>query len=223
MTIFRKSWLYSLVWWLGRLLYRIVFRWELVHVEELPASGPCIIASSHASFLDPQLIGTALDRPIEYMGRRTLFTGNRVLKWIITELGTFPIDRDGDPRSAIRGFCERLALGKCVLMFPEGTRTRTGQLGEMKPGVGMIAVRAQAPVLPIYIAGSYNAWPRHRAVPFPAKVRVIAGDLITPADTGDDRAAAKAEQERIQLEVERQLRALEARYCLTPLLPPPTA
>lgn len=210
--IFKKTWLYTLTWLLGRVVYRLLFRWELFNVENMPKDGPCIIASTHASFIDPPIVGTALPRPIEYMGRKTLFTGNRFLAWLIIQLGTFPIDRDGDSRAAIRAFCERLDSGLCVLMFPEGTRTRDGRIGEMKPGIGMIATRSHAPVLPIYLDGTYNVWPRHKKFLRPSKIRVYAGELITPRDTGTDRAAAKEEQQRIHNEVEHQLRDLEARF-----------
>ncbi len=172
-----------------------------------PREGPLIVAANHTSYLDPIVLGTALDRPLSFMARRTLFA-NAVFGWYIRNHFAFPIDREGDIREAMRLFAANLSQGRAVVMFPEGTRSATGKIASLKPGVGLIAVKNQAPILPVYVWGSYHAWPRHRRFPRPHRMKVIIGRLITPAPPGAE-VNRKAEQNRIAEEVWRQLLALE--------------
>ncbi|MHC4870898.1 MAG: lysophospholipid acyltransferase family protein [Planctomycetota bacterium] len=203
------------LYWGFRLSLRIVFKlfwtWERVNPRNMPAEGPVIIASNHASFMDPTVLGAFYERPIGFMARKTLFKVSW-FGWLIKKLYAFPVDRGGDPRSALRAMSKKLSNNDCVVMFPEGTRTRTGTLGQIRRGVGMIAVKNNAAVIPTYLGGTFESWPRTAKFLKFCHMRIEAGTPIYPQYTGDDKEKSKAEEARIQAEVERQLHELEHGY-----------
>ncbi|MCC8189576.1 MAG: 1-acyl-sn-glycerol-3-phosphate acyltransferase [Planctomycetes bacterium] len=173
--------------------------------EHVPVDGPLIVACNHASHLDPMILGAAFRRDLHFMARRTLFDVPG-FNWLIRHNQAFPLDRDGDSREALRAFGERLEKGYAVVMFPEGTRTLDGTLQEFKPGLGMLAVRNAAPVLPVYIWGSFQGWPRGKRFPRPHHLKVYMGDVVVPSG---DKAVRKQEQRRITDEVTQAFRSLE--------------
>lgn len=189
-----------------RILYRLTGGLEVSGGENTPPEGPLIVASNHASFWDPMIMGAAFDRPLHFMARKTLFDVP-IFGFLIRQTLAFPLNREGDSREAIRAFGTLLDKGSAVLIFPEGTRSPDGALGEIKSGVGMIAVRNQAPVLPVYIWGSHQSWPRGRTFPRPHRFKVVIGPVIAAADANADR---KEEQKRILSEVDQALHRLEA-------------
>lgn len=194
--------------WCLRRIYRVFWRMEIINRDAIPMSGGLIVVSNHASFLDPTLVGCALDRPLYYMARKTLFD-NPVFGWYIREHLAFPLDREGDSRAALRAFGNKLEEGLAVLMFPEGTRTITGKLSEIKDGVGMISVRNNAAVLPTFIWGSYQSWPKGQRLPWPHKLKVFFGDPIIP-QSDLAKSERKAEQKRMTGEVNAAMQRLEA-------------
>ena len=173
--------------------------------ENVPPSGPLIVACNHTSHLDPMILGAAFGRPLHFMARRTLFDVPG-FNWLIRQNHAFPLDREGDSRDALRAFGDRLEEGNAVVMFPEGTRSPDGTVQEMKPGVGMLSVRNLTPVLPVFIWGSYLSWPRGRSLPRPHRLKVYIGELLTPVP---DKAVRKEEQRRITGAVGDALLAME--------------
>jgi 1-acyl-sn-glycerol-3-phosphate acyltransferase len=169
-----------LVYWISRALFQpffqIWFRMSRIGREHIPAHGPLILAANHRSFLDPFVIGTMVRRPVYYMAKRELFS-HRLFAWYLNNLGAFPVDRgggDGDSMATARAILER---GDCVVVFPEGTRTRPGGLGTPRRGVGRLALETAAPVVPIAVIGTEairRGW-RIR----PHKVRLRAGRPLT--------------------------------------------
>ena len=190
-----------------RCLFRLMGGLETEDAGKMPPSGSLIVASNHASFWDPMILGAAFDRPLHFMARKTLFDVP-LFNWLIRQNNAFPLDREGDSREALRVFGEKLDAGQAVVMFPEGTRSRDGFLGTVRPGVGMLAFRNSTPVLPVYIWGGYQSWPRGRLFPRPHRMRVVAGDVILPLSGGEGR---KDGQRRIVAELDSQLRELEKR------------
>jgi 1-acyl-sn-glycerol-3-phosphate acyltransferase len=155
----------------------------------VPRSGPVLVVANHQSFLDPVPIGLAFPRRLIYLARKTLFR-NPVFSWLIRSLNAVPIDQEGVGKEGIRTILDQLKLGKPVLVFPEGERTLTGRMNPLKPGVHLLIKKAHAPIIPIGIAGAYDAWPRGSAYPIPAPVfwppwkgtiAVSVGKAIDPA------------------------------------------
>ncbi len=129
--------------------------------------GPALLVANHQSFLDPLIIGVAARRPLVYLARKTLFD-NPLFGAMIRSLNAVPIDQEGVGKDGIRTVLQQLELGKAVVVFPEGERTPTGAMLPLKPGIQLLIKRTKAPILPVGIAGAYEAWPRWRPYPIPA-------------------------------------------------------
>jgi 1-acyl-sn-glycerol-3-phosphate acyltransferase len=143
--------------------FLVFYRYRVHGRENVPARGAVLIASNHQSFFDPVLVGLGLSRQITIMARESLF---RVPGFaaLIRSLNAFPVKRGGFDREAIRRAVEVLDEGRLLLLFPEGRRTRDGRLGPPKPGIALLARKANVPVVPAVIHGAYEAWPPHRAL-----------------------------------------------------------
>ncbi len=128
------------------------YRIKISGAENWPRKGPAVIASSHASNLDPCLVGIAFPGQIRWMAKAELWKVPG-LGWLITKLGAFPVRRGESDREAVRRARELLKQGYIVGMFPEGTRQREGTLGEAQPGVGMLALEPGVAVVPVRIRG----------------------------------------------------------------------
>ena len=145
--------------------YAFSFGWgfRAVGRDHLPSTGPVLLVSNHQSALDPVLVGAAATRPLTYLARSTLWD-NRVLGRIITFWGAVPIDR-GFGREGLQTVWSALDRGEVVLMFAEGTRSQTGELQPLKPGVSLVLRRTTCPIVPVGIAGAFDAWPSSRKWP----------------------------------------------------------
>lgn len=194
--------MYSLARWILRGLQRPFGGFTAIGAERLPVDGPVILAVNHTSFLDPVVAGCACPRPLHFMARDTLFDPP-VFGALIRAYNAFPVARGADPRAALRACGERLDQGEAVLMFPEGTRSRDGRVGDVKGGIGLLATRHRAPVAPVYLWGPFRAWPRGRRLPRPVPMRAYYGSPIVPQGTGRD------EQKRVLDATRDALRALE--------------
>lgn len=185
---------------------RIFFGLRTFGRGSVPKRGGVILAVNHASFIDPVVVGCGLTRPVHYMGRATLFRG--LFAALIRALNAFPVARGGADRRAVKEFISRVRAGNAVMLFPEGTRTRDGRLGPIMPGAGALAIRAGAPVVPTYIGGTFDAWPRTRKLPRRAPISI---HFDRPIRVDERPGESKRErQERIRSEIASRLRALEA-------------
>ena len=169
-----------------KLLFKIFFRLEIVGAENCPKKGPLIIAPNHASFLDPLIAGFAVPRPVNFMARDSLFR-NRIFGKIIGSVNAFPLKRDGADLGAMRAAIDKLCHGKAVLIFPEGTRSRNGELGTPRAGIGLLAVSSGASVLPCYIKGSMAALPKAAIFPRFKKITVYVGKPLRFDNKGSGR------------------------------------
>jgi len=158
----------------GRCLSLLFFGYRSYGARSVPATGPVILASTHQSFLDPIFVEIPLSRQAWIMARRSLF-GNPAFSLLIRSLHAFPIERGTADLSALHQSVELLREGDMLLMFPEATRTRTGEIGNIQRGIGIIAHRADAPVIPVTIDGAFECWPPGRKLFRPGPVRVMFG------------------------------------------------
>jgi 1-acyl-sn-glycerol-3-phosphate acyltransferase len=166
---------------LSRTLGVAVFGVRYRFVEPLPPTGGIVVLSSHQSHLDPLLLGLATDRRMSSLARSSLYRF-KPFGAVITALDAVPIDRTTSAVTAMKLVIERLVRGAAVIIFPEGTRTGNGQLGEFKHGFGLIAKRAGVPVVPVAIVGAYECWPRTRLFPRPGRIRLEFGEILTAAE-----------------------------------------
>lgn len=162
-------------------LYRLFFDFKVYGAENVP-EGSCgiILAPNHASYIDPPILGISLKRPITYLAKEYLFK-KPFLREVICWLGSIPIKSETDDFRTIRQVLRALKEGKQVLLFPEGTRTLDGQFQEPEGGVGFFALKSGAAVVPIYISGTFEAFPKgvkwFRCKP----VRIYFGKPFIPA------------------------------------------
>lgn len=161
--------------------------------------GPVLVVANHQSYLDPPLVGCAMpQRQFDFLARAGLFDV-KWLKPLITVLHSVPIKENGSDPASIKEILRRLEAGRVVLVFPEGSRTMTGEMGEFKRGVALLLKRAKCPVLPVGISGAYDAWPRGgKPRPFSRRVIVQVGEPIGYEELmadGPDGALARLRDE----------------------------
>lgn len=166
--------LYRLGWLFFRLLFATCFRWRYFNPERVPLAGPVILASNHASFLDPPLVGAPLSRPLAYLARDTLFRFP-VIGALLRAWNAVPVDRDGGGAGGLRRILEAVGTGQGIIIFPEGTRSRDGNLQPARTGIGLIVLKSEAPVVPVRVFGTFEAYGRHLRFPRPHPIAVKFG------------------------------------------------
>ena len=173
-------------YWLGyhlsRLIGRLFFHFRVIHRERMLQSGPVILAMNHQSYLDPPLAGTACDRAVYFLARRTLLDVPP-LGWLLPKLNVIPVNQEGIDRSALKDLIRVLKAGNAALVFPEGSRTVDGNLQPTEAGLGLVIAKTLAPVVPMRIFGAHEALPRGGGLHF-VPITIVIGEPIffTPAD-----------------------------------------
>lgn len=186
---------YYIAWCLFRLMYATYFRWRVFHPERVPKTGSVILASNHLSFLDPPLVGSGLDRGINYMARKTLFRfpgiGALLRSW-----NAVPIDRDGGSAAGLKEILDRLKRGGAIIMFPEGTRSPNGKLQSGRSGIGLAIIKSDAPVIPVRVFGTFEAYGKGVKFPRPYRVQVKYGEPMQFAELRTE--AKKCSKDRLK-------------------------
>jgi 1-acyl-sn-glycerol-3-phosphate acyltransferase len=183
-----------------RFSFLVVYKvWNRVRFEgrdRVPRRGACILACNHASHLDPPLVACAVPHRIMYfMARDTLFDDSIVGKGLRMIRTIIPINRESGDVGAIRKGLSALRQGHPLALFPEGTRTSDGNLQPVKGGLGLLIVKAGVPVVPVYVHGTFEAFPRGAKRWKPTPLRVLFGEPIAPAEFerfGKSRASYQA-------------------------------
>jgi 1-acyl-sn-glycerol-3-phosphate acyltransferase len=189
-------------YWLGYTLSKAIaktaFRLKVYGQENLIEDGPAILASNHASYIDPPLVGVACRKDIYYLARKSLFE-RPFFGPIVASLNTVPVDRDRGDVAAIRAMIQLLKSGKRVVVFPEGTRSSDGNLQPARAGVGLLIAKSLAPVVPIRIFNSFAALPRSGGIRFVPVTMVIGKPLFfTKEDLADgDRSVYQVLSDRV--------------------------
>jgi 1-acyl-sn-glycerol-3-phosphate acyltransferase len=163
-------------------LLKAVYRTRVIGAENVPAEGGFVLAGNHVSYLDPALLWCVAIRPTHFIAKQELFD-KPLLRWVLTRVWSFPINRGTADREAIQRATDLLQHGEPVGIFPEGTRQLAGQsaeLGEAHQGVSFIAMRAGAPVVPVGIAGTDKALPKGAKLPRFPRVTIAYGEPVYP-------------------------------------------
>ena len=192
--------LYRFGYYLFRSLFWLFGRLRVEGLENVPAAGGVILAPNHVSYADPPLVGAALAfRPTWYMAKQELFE-IPILGRLIRRTRAFPVRRGTADREALRRAVELLQAGEVITIFPEGERSKTGELQAPELGMAMIARRSGAPVVPVAVIGSDRLLPRGALLPRFCRVTVRFGTpLRYLADThvGSQKADLRVFAERV--------------------------
>lgn len=186
-----------------RFVCTVGFSLKCYHQENVPLEGGVLLLSSHQSFLDPPFVACKLDRAVVFLARSTLFKG--LLGKLIRALHAYPIERGKPNVSTMKKMINIVQSGRCLLMFPEGTRTADGDVKPLESGMALIVKKARVPVVPVAIDGAFKVWPRHRKLPTTGRVRVMYGKPMMLHDL-DSREIV----ERVEAEMRRMLAELRA-------------
>jgi len=178
----RDVWAYKYSTILFKLGLKFWNRLSAHGAEHIPDEGGVLIASNHASFLDPPIVGSGYrKRPIHFMARDTLWN-SKFGSWWMTSVGCIPVSRGTGDMRALKTTIKLLKENKVVSMFPEGTRSEDGELQKPLGGIGFIIEKSNCIVVPAYIDGSYKSYPKGSRFIKPTKVSIYYGKPITPEE-----------------------------------------
>lgn len=194
---------YRFVRWLVRVLLRPYLRVTIR--GSVPSDGPVIVAPVHRSHLDSLLLADVTDRRLRALGKASLFE-MPVVGWLVAALGAVPVERGTADREAIRLSELILERGEAYLVFPEGTRRTGPEVAEAFDGVAFLAGRAQAPIVPIGIAGTDLAMPPGARFPRREHVSIVVGAAIPPPRI-EGRRVPRHELRRLTDELHDRLQA----------------
>ena len=168
------------LYWCGYTLCKTIakvgFRYQAFGQENIIEDGPAIMAANHQSYLDPPLVGITCRAELYFLARKTLFK-NKLFGSILSRVNALPVDLSGADLTAVRTIINLLKQGHRTVIFPEGTRSLTGQIQHARPGIGMIIAKTLAPVVPMRIFGSFQAWPKGGTIQ-PCPITVVVGKPI---------------------------------------------
>jgi len=159
-----------------RSINRVYFNWRVLNRDRVPPTGKVILASNHASYYDPFIVGAGVRREVYYLARSSAFWFP--LGFFLRNVNAVPVDRDGGGPGGLMKVLDVLNKDCGVVLFPEGTRTYDGKLQTPRSGIGLITIKSGAPVVPVRVFGSYEAWNRHMKIPRPRQITVKYGHPI---------------------------------------------
>ncbi len=162
-----------------RAFFALWLKYRARGAENVPRDGGGLVIANHQSFLDPLLVAAPFERPISYVARDTLFPVP-IIGWILRKTYVMPINRSAASTASIHRSVQRVEHGFLVGIFPEGTRTRDGSVGEFKPGFVSLIRRSRAAVYPVGIAGAFEAYPKGVLFPRRQQVCVVYGEPLDP-------------------------------------------
>ncbi|MDP2871425.1 MAG: lysophospholipid acyltransferase family protein [Bacillota bacterium] len=199
---------YYLVRDLGHIYLRLFRGFGVENADVIPAAGPVIICPNHAHWFDPVIVAAACPRrPITFMAKSELFR-SPMMNWLYRSLWAFPVRRGQIDRAALRTCFERLGQGHALGLFPEGARSRTGELRQPEPGAATIALRTGATVIPVGIRGNLGG-----------QVKVAWGRPLDPADFGGaSRGRGRQGVQALSNEIMRSIAELCGRPAPAPLV-----
>ncbi len=200
-------------------LYTVLFGFRSFGIERVPKeSDPrgVILAPNHTSYLDPPVLGIPLKRPVTYLAKDYLFK-HWLVGWVLRNIGAYPIkSEEANDFRSIRGLIRILKQGACVAVFPEGTRSEDGRFREPEDGLAFLAMKSGAWIVPVYIEGSYEAFPKGTKKIKRRPIRVHYGEPFIPADRnswGEGQAGTRALSLYVMAEIKKIKENVESLKC----------
>jgi 1-acyl-sn-glycerol-3-phosphate acyltransferase len=201
------TFVYNIFYNLAKVIARCFFSLRVVHANRMIEEGPLILAVNHSSFFDPPLVGICSRRAVYYLARKNL------LEWpflgpLFPAMNVIPVERGGNDMSALREVIKKINEGNGVVLFPEGTRTRDGNLQPGRAGIGLVIAKTLAPVLPLRIFGAYDAFPKGSRGLRLTRITVVIGEPLrfTPEDV---RPSSRETYQRLSDRVMEAISALQ--------------
>ncbi|MBB6452190.1 1-acyl-sn-glycerol-3-phosphate acyltransferase [Salirhabdus euzebyi] len=182
---------------LGKLICSIIFKplflIKVIGAENVPKKGPVIICSNHISNLDPPVVGITCPRQIHFMAKDELFQ-KKAIGWLLRNIQAFPVKRGMKDRQALRDGLDVLKNNHTLGLFPEGTRSTTGELKQGLAGAGFFALRSNAVVIPCAVIGEYKAFKR---------VKVVYGKPVNLEQLREEKASAQEVVDQIMADIKK--------------------
>ncbi|MDQ7822149.1 MAG: lysophospholipid acyltransferase family protein [Candidatus Eremiobacteraeota bacterium] len=160
-----------------KVIFKVFFSLKCEGLHHIPSAGGCVIACNHVSYFDPPAVGAVSVRPVHFMAKKELFN-IPILSPLISVLGAFPVTRGASDTKAIKHAIRLLKSGETVGIFPEGTRSATGEINEGEMGVSLIIKQSGAPIIPCAISGTRCMVTMKGIIPVFSKVTVRFGPPI---------------------------------------------
>ena len=180
-----------------RIWFGFILRTRVIGAENIPASGAFILAANHVSNWDPPFLGTFIEREICYMGKEELFK-NPIMAWICRSLHVFPVKRGSADKTAIKTALKVLKDGKCLGIFPEGTRSKTGKMGKAESGVSLLAAMSKTVIIPAAIVNTEKIFSRTEFFP---RLAVIYGLPMKFSGSTKDKIAMENFAQELMSEI----------------------
>jgi 1-acyl-sn-glycerol-3-phosphate acyltransferase len=174
----RRTGLWLFLQSLCRVVTSLMFGLKVYGKHHIPRTGGVLILANHQSYLDPIVLAVQLNRPVSFLAKSGLFE-NPFFGWLIRSLNAFPVRQGAGDVGAVKEAIRRLQQGHMLVIYPEGSRSDTGELGPIEPGAALVVRRAGVTVVPAVIEGSFAAWPRKHKVFRPAPIRVLYGPPLS--------------------------------------------
>lgn len=168
---------YGFVYWMARIYLKTFYRLKIYGLPHF-RPGAAIIAANHASYLDPPVVSISCPEEVHFLAKEALFKVP-ILGFLIRHLNSHPVARDTADVPTFRLIINLLQTGKKVILFPEGNRTKDGQLQPIERGLAFLAMKARCRIQPVYIDGTFRIWPRGRSFPRPfGRITCVFGSPI---------------------------------------------
>jgi 1-acyl-sn-glycerol-3-phosphate acyltransferase len=181
--------------------------------RNVPARGPALLIANHQSFLDPLMVGLATRRHLNFLARKTLFK-HPLFGAFLRSVNCLPVDQEGIAKEGLKTSLAQLQAGHALLVFPEGERTWTGKMQKLKPGISLLIKRALAPIVPVGVAGAFEAYPRTAKFPHLSPLFLPPAKGTTAVSVGkplDPRRYAEMPREQMLDELFNEIQTVQQR------------
>jgi len=170
--------LYKLGKFLCTAVCKLYLSFEISGSENLPEKGGFLLASNHKSNLDPVILGVVSRRELTFMAKESLFKVP-AFSWLLFKIHAFPVKRNTADIFALKSAIKRINSGEGLLIFPEGTRSESKEAVKIQPGIGFIAAKTNAPVVPVFVSGTEIALPKGGKFIRQAKIKITFGKAVS--------------------------------------------